>query len=110
MKLEEYLEKYSPRIIIIECPSTPLFDCLQLDAEIFLLNDPIIPFEKYALQEIKKRVHFSEDCTDLIDQLKLFLNGKIKPKRNQEFYNHYVYKNNREKKIINDINQILKVS
>ena len=52
MDLNSYLQKKMPKAILIEFPSTSLYECIHLDIEIFLMNDPINPYEEYALKEI----------------------------------------------------------
>ncbi len=93
MSLEYFLRRYHPRIVIIEFPSTPLFEVLPLDMEIFLMNDPIQPFEKRALELLQRRVHYCEDVGVLIRDLEDFIEGRCPPKRDGGFVGHYVRRN-----------------
>ncbi|MBL7129803.1 MAG: hypothetical protein ISS45_00115 [Candidatus Omnitrophica bacterium] len=106
--LTKFLEAYKPRVVIIEYPSQPLFDVLYLDSEIFLMNDDIHPYGSIALEELKKRVHYSEDINEIITKLDLFLKGKLKKKRDNTFYNHYVHKENRKKNVLRFIDLLVK--
>ena len=106
LNLVDCLKIYKPKIAIIEYPSQPLFDCLHTDAEIFLMNDTLSPFEDQALEELCKRVHFSEELDKFIDLVDGFILGKIRPKRNDTFYNHYVHKKNRKSNILQTINNL----
>ena len=105
--LTEFLERYNPRAVLIEYPSTPLFDVLHLDAEIFLMGDYLHPFEKKAFEKLRKRVHYSEDIVEIISKINLFLKGKLEKKRDNSFYNHYVHKENAKGNILRFIDELL---
>ena len=107
MYLTEFLEKYNPRGALIEIPSTSLFELLGLDIEIFLMNNYLCPFEKQALEKLKKRVHYSEDINEIIKNLDFFLKGKLVEKRDQTFYNHYVYKKNTKENIVQLVDSLI---
>jgi len=97
--LTEFLEKYLPKAVLMEVPSQPLFDVLPLDTEIFLMDNPVYPYEEKALDELKRRVHYCEDVDGLISKVDLFLKGKLEKKRDSTFYRHYMYKENTKEKI-----------
>jgi len=104
--LSEFLVRYSPKAVLIEFPSQPLFDVIHLDTEIFFIGDRIIPYEKAALEELKKRVHYCENAEEAIAKLGLFLNGKLEKKRDSTFYKHYVYKKDAEKNILDLVERL----
>jgi hypothetical protein len=108
LNLEEFLTKYRPRAVLVEFPSTPLFEVLHLDAEIFLMDNPLRPFERQALEELSKRVYYAADSETMISWLDLFVHGKLPKKRDNTFFNHYVYKENQEETIIRLIDTLLK--
>jgi hypothetical protein len=108
--LKEFLQKYSPRAVLIEYPSQPLFDCLHLDAEIFLMNDPVNPYEKKALELLRKRVHYAESVEEIIEKINMFLNGKLEKRRDDSFYKHYVYKEHRKERILRQIDELVQSS
>ncbi|MGE0268307.1 MAG: hypothetical protein AB7S78_07615 [Candidatus Omnitrophota bacterium] len=66
----EFLNKYNPKVIVIEYPSTPLYEALFTDADIFMLNDEINPYGNEALELLKKRVNYFEDVNEMIKELK----------------------------------------
>lgn len=105
--LSEALSIYKPNIIIIEQPSTPLYEILHLDVEIFLMNDNIFPFEYNALNELKKRVHYFEQTEKLLEAVESFFEGKLESKRDNTFLNHYVYKSNTKENILDAIDKII---
>ena len=107
LSLRDFIEVYSPRAVLIEYPSQPLFDVLHLDTEIFLMNDPIHHYEKQALKELAMRVHYSEDTNEVIHKLDLFLKGKLEKKREDTYYRHYVYKENPENNILRLIDDLV---
>lgn len=105
--LTDFLLKYSPKVVLIEIPSQPLFDVLPLDTEIFLMGDPVNPYEKRALEELKRRVHYCEDVNEAISKMDLFFKGKLEEKRDDAFYKHYMYKERTEEKILNLIDSLI---
>jgi hypothetical protein len=100
LKLEEFLTKYQPRAVLIEYPSQPLFETLHLDAEIFLMDNPLRPYGRRALEELTRRVYYAEDVKTMISMLDLFVKGNLPQKRDNTFFNHYVYNKNREETIL----------
>jgi hypothetical protein len=108
LKLEEFLTKYQPRAVLMEFPSSPLYETLHLDAEIFLMDNPLRPYERQALEELTKRVYYTEDCETMFSWIDLFAKSKLPKKRDNTFFNHYVYKGKREETIIQLIDTLLK--
>lgn len=98
--LNEFLEKYDPRAVVIELPSQPLYETLHLDTEIFLLGDMVLPWDKQALNELKKRVHYSENTDEIIAWIDSFLNNRLEKRRDQTYFQHYVFKEHTKKNII----------
>ena len=108
MPLKMFLRKYYPEIIIIEFPSTPLYETLHLDSEIFLLNNPVIPYDEKALEMLRKRVHYFTEVEDMIHQINLYLQGKVPKKRDDSFLNHYLKKPKSKENIIDFIENTIK--
>ena len=104
--LTEFLKKYLPKGVLMEVPSQPLFDVLPLDTEIFLMGNPVYPYEEKALEELKMRVHYCEDIDSLISKIDLFLEGKLEKKRDGTFYKHYMYKERTEENILGLVNAL----
>jgi hypothetical protein len=103
LSLQSYLEKYDIRAVIIEYPSTPLFEVMGRDIEIFLLADPVSPFSQQVLNLLKKRVHYFENIEDLKKSLGEWRQGNLPSLRNNEFYNKYVFRENTEDLILRTI-------
>ncbi|MHA1936586.1 MAG: hypothetical protein ACW97O_00070 [Candidatus Thorarchaeota archaeon] len=101
--LKDFLHRFTPRAVLVEYPSQPLLECLHLDTEIFLMNDPINPYDEKALRLLRRRVHYAEDVKDIIETINMFLNGKLEKKRDDTFYKHYVYKEHRKERIMTQI-------
>jgi len=106
LKLNRALKIYSPKLVIIEYPSQPLFDCLHLNCEVFLMNDGLHTYSEEAFDALSKRVHFSKDTDRLIKKIDMFLKGQLESKKDKEFYNHYVYKNERIENILGNIEKL----
>ena len=56
LPLIHYLEQYHVRSVMLEYASTPLYECLPYDIEIFAMFDPVRPYTKAAMNLLKKRV------------------------------------------------------
>jgi len=104
--LFEFLRTYKPGIVLIDAPSQPLYECLDLDAEIFLMNSIVHPFEKEALKKLEKRVHYAENLGDVIAKMNLFLESKLQKKRDTTFYDHYVRTKDTRRNILNLIDSL----
>ena len=107
MDLNSYLQKKMPRAILIEFPSTIIYECSQFDIEIFLMNNPLLPYEEYALKDICKRVHYTESAEAMIKKLDSFLDGRLESKRDNSFFNHYVYKKDAKMNVLKQIDKII---
>jgi len=105
--LLQFLDKYDPRSVLIELPSQPLFEVLPLDAEIFLMDNSVRPFEQDALEVLKKRAYYSSDLETIKQWINLFLENNLPRKRNLEFYSHYVHKENSRENIFSLVNGIM---
>jgi len=107
LTVTEFLERYEPKAVLIEFPSTPLFEVMHLDTEIFLMNDDINPFEEKALEELRRRVHYSWNVEEIIAKIDLFSKGELEKKRDDTFYRHYVHKKDREDNISRFIDSVM---
>lgn len=108
MPLKMFIERYYPNLIIIEYPSTPLYETLHLDCEIFLLNNPVLPYEEKALELLRKRVHYFTEVDDMIGQIDLYLKGKVQKKRDDSFLNYYIKKPKSKENILSFIDKTIK--
>lgn len=106
--LVECLEKFRVKAVVMEYPSTPLFEVLGENLDIFLLADPILPFTPEALTLLRKRVHYFENINELKDSLTKYTEGKIPGLRNDEFYHKYVCRKNTKHLILETINLLRK--
>lgn len=86
----EFMKMYAPKLVIIEFPSTPLYDVLGYDIDIFLLNDPVHEFSEHALNLLKKRVHLFDDIDELVIAIEKYSHNPILKKRDQDFFHAYV--------------------
>lgn len=92
--LTRFLEKFNPRIVIVEYPASPLYQSLELDADILLMPDLLSPYEDQALSELKRRVHWCEDVEAAIAKLDLFFAGRLEKKRDDAYFRHYIHQPN----------------
>jgi hypothetical protein len=90
--LTDFLKNRNPRAIILDLPSTPLYEVVHLDVEIFVLNDPFCPLSHEALSKLQKRVHYFESVDEAIRAIGLWSRGGLPKKRGTAFLNRYVLK------------------
>jgi hypothetical protein len=69
MGWRDFLERYRPSLAVIEFPSTPLYEALAYDMDIFLLTDPTAPFTERALRLLERRVHVFHTADELTQAL-----------------------------------------
>jgi len=105
--LMEFLQGHSPRIVVIEYPSTPVAEVLGLDAEVFMMGDPLIRYDAQALGLLRKRVHYFEETAPLLDALDAFLRGDLAPLRDDGYYRRYVSSGGTERKIRGSIDEMI---
>ena len=107
--LNSFLKKFHPRAVLIEYTSQPLWEVMHLDTEIFLMGDPVLPWEKQALEEVRKRVHYSEKTKETIQMIDAFLKGKLAEKRDDTFFSHYVSRDYTKENILKKIESLMMI-
>ena len=108
MPFTECLQKYRVNAVVFEFTSTPLYEVIGEDIEIFTILDPNVPFGKKPLKMLQKRVHCFDTLKDLQEALSLYCKGALPKLRNDEFYLKYVYKENTSELILNTLENLLK--
>jgi hypothetical protein len=86
----DYLVRCRPRLVVFEIASTPLFEALPLDVDIFLMLDPIFPFAESALAMLKKRVHVFTAAEELAEAIGRYGIEPLPRLRDQTYYRAYV--------------------
>jgi hypothetical protein len=86
----EYLSRWQPRLVIFEIASTPLFEALPFDVDIFLMLDPVFPFTESALTMLRKRAHIFETAEDLGEAIREYGSKPLPRLRDQSFNYTYV--------------------
>ena len=78
------------KLVIIEHYSTPLYDVIDLDCDIFLLNETVEKISLSAKNKLKKRVFIFDSIKDLKKAIEDYDPKKIKKLRNNSFSLSYV--------------------
>lgn len=107
LTVTSFLRKYETQAVVIDFPSTPLYEVIGEGLDIFLMSDPILPFSNEVLALLKKRVHYFEKIQDLTAALEKYQNGDLPKLRDCGFYNKHVYREDTRELIINTINKLL---
>lgn len=113
IKVEEvdwlsYLKTHRPRLIVFEIASTPLFEAIALDVDIFLMLDSVFPFSETALDMLKKRVHIFSSVEELSESIQSYGIKKLTCLRNEEFYRTYVNRSVPHSTVDNLMNTIVR--
>ena len=108
MGLLSCLKQYNVQAVVMEGPSTCLFETIGENLELFLMADPNMPFGNQAYSLLKKRVHCFDKLENLQEALFQYQKGQLVSLRNNEFFNRYVYRSNTPKRILTTINDLLK--
>lgn len=103
----ELLDLYEFRCAIVEQPSTPIYELLDTDIELFMLHDSVRPIESGALCELEKRVYCFYNISEMINKIDCFLTGDLAPRRDNTFFNHYVRKPDTEAQILELVRKLL---
>ena len=90
LSLLDSLNKHKPSLVVIDEISTPLYEALPFDCEIFCLVNPLHDLKNDIYNKLKKRVYFFEDIDDFRKKLELFFEGKLEKKKNNSFLNSEV--------------------
>lgn len=110
LSFEDAINLYKVDAVLLEHATTTLYEALDpaYDMEIFLVNhNEVRPIEELALGELKRRVHYAENADDIIPKLKLFFDGKLERKRDNTFYDHYIYRENTKQKISDIVDKLV---
>lgn len=108
LSFSDALEKYDVKSVLIENITTTLGQAVPYDTEIFALGCSMDFFEQSSLELLKKRIYYSLYVEDIMKFMDLFLEKNLAKKRDEEFLNRYLVKENRETNIINMINHLAK--
>jgi len=100
------LNEITPKCVIIEFMSTPLYEVLDLDVEIFLFIRDIDNLTDKARGMLNKRVYMVEDFNEFSILFKKWINKDLAKKRDNSYYNYYVKKENTKESIIKLIKEI----
>lgn len=106
MNFTEVMEKYDVKSVLIEYISTSLGEAIPYDCEIFVLGNSMDYFDHDALSLMKKRVHYTADVEEMKELIDSYLEGRLAPKRDREFAERYLVKENTESNIIDLIASI----
>ena len=86
----DFLKLYRPRLVVIEMISTPLYEVLHLDVDIFVMLCDIAPISRAALDALAKRVHIFATVEDMAAAIAAYDKAPLPRLRDDEFYRRYV--------------------
>lgn len=108
LSFEDALNFYDVKAVLLEHATTALYEAIACDVEVFLVNHNVVrPIEAGALDALKKRVHCAENAEDIIPKLDLFFSGKLEKKRDNSFYERYIYRKDAKKNITKLVKELV---
>jgi hypothetical protein len=105
--LDEALNKWAPQLVIIEYPSTPLYEVLALDSDIFVFHESILPFSNEAQQLLERRAYLFGDFDEMLGAFCQFKNGTLPKLRCDGFYRKHVYRESARDAAIRNIRMLI---
>jgi hypothetical protein len=86
----DFLKLYRPRLVVLEMISTPLYEVLHLDVDVFVMLCDIAPMSPASLAALVKRVHVFSTVEEMAAAIAAY--GKVPAPRlrDDEFYRRYV--------------------
>ncbi len=101
-KIYKSVNKYQPKIIILDHFSTSIYECVLSKSEIILFLDKLNMPKKDVLDKLNKRVHIIYKFSELEIVVNQILKNNFE-KKNDEFYKKFFSKKN-EKKLFKILN------
>lgn len=71
------------------------------------MGAPVLPWGRQALVELKRRVHYSEDTSEIIQMIGSFISGELTGERDDTFFNHYVSRAYTKENILKTIESLM---
>ncbi len=87
---QDALQRYRPRLVILDSFSTPLYETLAFDCDIIQLIDPECPPKVAVRTMLETRVHFADTVEQLLGFIEAFVSGDLPVLRNNEYYDQCV--------------------
>lgn len=105
LNTDEFFSKYKTDIIIMDIISTPLYQCLEMGAQLFVQIDKSRVWNSKAISSLEKRAFLFDGIDDLKIQLQEFLTGKATPRNDKSFINKYCYTQNFKENVIQTLSK-----
>jgi hypothetical protein len=98
---------YKPKIIIIDQYSTPVVESAHEDSQIFILLDDYLERCPVSVSIIEKKAFLFRDVDNLLQALEGYLEGKIAPRNDTSYAEHYFNGENASERQIKWAREIL---
>jgi hypothetical protein len=93
--LPNIISKFGFDLVIIDYPSTPLYEVILSESEVILFEDPSIPYKKESRDSISERVHLVKNISQFCYKIEKYINGSLRKKsKSTSFVNDYVFNDN----------------
>ncbi|MFN8413204.1 MAG: hypothetical protein U0Z26_12525 [Anaerolineales bacterium] len=91
MSFSQVMNNYKVDTVLIEYPSSPLYECLRDDVEILSLKNPLLPLNSTATRLLNERVHFYDDIPAIQNGILDSLHKKLPHLRDSAFVDRYLH-------------------
>jgi|GEM_PF-3682931 hypothetical protein len=85
-----FMELMQPELLVVEYPSSPLFEGLPFDVDIFLLLDPLYPFSERAEGMLRRRAHVFASAGEMARAIAAYGREPLARLRSPEYHEHYI--------------------
>lgn len=86
----EFLTRSAPSLVVLETVSTPLYEALGYDVDVFLMLDPLYPFTEQATAMLRRRVHVFDTAEQLAAAILRYGREATPRLRDNSYYDTYV--------------------
>ncbi|MHC1699595.1 MAG: hypothetical protein AB9900_01265 [Humidesulfovibrio sp.] len=97
-----FLSQMRPQLVVIDFPSSTLFDSLPFDVDIFMLFDPVYRFTPEAERMLSERVHIFETAEEMAKALQLYARAPLKRLRSNEYYARFLHQSGAEERLVEE--------
>jgi len=101
------VEQRRPQLVVIEYPSSPLFELLPYDVDIFLLMDPLLPFSEEAVAMLRERAYIFEGSGEMARAILEYGVRPCERLRDDSYYRKYIWKPGARENLLREVGRAM---
>jgi hypothetical protein len=95
-----FLRQKCPQLVIIDFPSSTLFESMPYDVDIFMLSDHAFPFTEEAERMMRDRVHVFDTAGEMAQAVRDYGRGPLPRLRSAEFAGRFLRQENAREHLV----------